>query len=574
MRSKTKLISSLGIGIVLLIVLVAAYNISVTQYNDTLERMIYANRLDVAIAQETTSIWRFLAGDRQGARGYIQAHDKIQGLERALEKEDTDPQLAHLQALIDREREIFEKLYAEEEEFFRDIQQASDEFIEKNNKHIKRTLGYLSGWVVSGTQKEADTLAVLEGIRQERVFFEEFDPRSPSVDELIAKFRETNDGVVAGLVKLWQEELEAGMRKTSSAELREKLETAHTIVGQITATSFPPISDKEAEILGIEADADIRLGTDADNATKGLGNSCEDIFSEYEARTAAVLWPRHDVPEVGEDVTPTLTLAKIVSCQQGLRVNAEDIFALHLFYVNEIEPALSLIQTDADDFRNDISLVVQGLARRVFIATIIASLFLFLLMVIFIRATVALHKTKDDLQDSLHEATKLAAIVDRSFEGVMIVDHPKHIYSYVNRAWEKITGWSREEVIGKENPRLLKSGKHDQVFYKRLWDTILKGDIFMSEIVNKKKDGTLYTADIAIIPVKDEKGNITSFAEVTRDITERKESEHALTERNAEIERANKLMIGRELKMVELKRTLAQKEQELEALKKKSGSGA
>lgn len=571
MKSKVKFIISIGVGFALIVTLVVVYNISISQYNSTLERMIYASRLDVAVVQETTNIWRFLAGDGQGADGYAEVHEKIKELDRELLEKGDDPQLVKIRALIEREREIFGKLYSENGEFFKEIQEARAGFIEKNNKHIRRTLGYLNGWVVPGTQKEVDTLAILEGIRKERILFEEFDPNSPSVDDLMAEFRETNNNVVAGLVKLWLEELETGMRKVSSPEFRKKLEASHKIVGQITATSFPSVSEEDAALFGITPNKDTLLGADADNATKAFSTSCENNLDEYEKGVERVVWSRADVSDVGENVTPTLTLAKIISCQQGLRANAEDVFRWHLFYANEVEPELLLIQTDADDFRNDISSLVQELARRVFFATIFVSLFLLLLMVIFIRATIALHKTKDNLQNSLREANKLATIIEKSFEGVMVVGHPEHIYLYVNRAWEHITGWSREEVIGKENPRLLKSGKHDQVFYKKIWDTILAGDIFMSEITNKKKDGTFYTVDITIIPIKDEKGNITSFAEVTRDITNKKEHEQELNARTFELERINKLMVGREMKMVELKRALAEKEQELEAIKKRSG---
>jgi len=256
---------------------------------------------------------------------------------------------------------------------------------------------------------------------------------------------------------------------------------------------------------------------------------------------------------VGENVTPTLTLAKVVSCQQGLRANAEDVFRWHTIFVNDIEPELLLIQSEADTFRKDISNVVQNLAQRVYLATIIVSFFFLLLMIIFIRASITLYKTKDNLKASLDEANRLAAIIEQSFEGVMIMKNPECQYVYINSAWEKMTGWSRNEIIGKVNRQLVKSDKHDQAFYKKLWDTVLAGKTYTGEIINKRKDGTLYDADIIIIPIKNHDGNIVFFAEIARDITAKKKVEREIIQRTSELERMNKLMVGREIKMMDLK---------------------
>jgi methyl-accepting chemotaxis protein len=222
----------------------------------------------------------------------------------------------------------------------------------------------VNSWVIANTKKEERAFAILDGIRRERILFEEFDPRSPEVNDHIAQFRETNDNVVADLVKLWQEEIDVGIWRTSSLELKGKLRLLKELVGQITATSFPLVSDEEAALLGISASKDTRLGTDADDATKALAASCEEDFSRYEKGGGIPLWLRADVSDVGERVTPVLTLAKVVSCQQGLRVNAEDIFLWQLAYTNDIEPALVSIQTDVDNFSDEISNSVKNFATR------------------------------------------------------------------------------------------------------------------------------------------------------------------------------------------------------------------
>ncbi len=144
---------------------------------------------------------------------------------------------------------------------------------------------------------------------------------------------------------------------------------------------------------------------------------------------------------------------------------------------------------------------------------------------------------REELKIAMTEAKKLSSIVEESFEGVSIVDMTQdYNFIYVNKAWEKLTGWSNEDVLNKQSPRILKSGKQDVDFYKKLWDTILAGEIFTTEIINKKKDGSLYNAELAIIPIKDGHGKITLFAEISKDITGRKQLEESLKHHTEEVE--------------------------------------
>ncbi len=95
------------------------------------------------------------------------------------------------------------------------------------------------------------------------------------------------------------------------------------------------------------------------------------------------------------------------------------------------------------------------------------------------------------------------------------------IIQWVNPAFAKTTGYSLEEAVG-QNPRILKSGKHEPAFYKNLWATILSGETWRGELVNRRKDQSLFTEQATITPVTDERGEITHFVAIKQDITEKK----------------------------------------------------
>src|SRR5208282_1445278 len=96
-------------------------------------------------------------------------------------------------------------------------------------------------------------------------------------------------------------------------------------------------------------------------------------------------------------------------------------------------------------------------------------------------------------------------------------------------AFTTMTGYSREEALGK-NPRLLKSGEQAEGYYAKLWSTISSGKIWQGEVVNRRKDGTIYTEEMTITPVTQGfgDGGETQFVAIMQDISERKRAEQAL----------------------------------------------
>ena len=102
-------------------------------------------------------------------------------------------------------------------------------------------------------------------------------------------------------------------------------------------------------------------------------------------------------------------------------------------------------------------------------------------------------------------------------------------FEWVNSAFTRLTGYSAEEVVGKST-RILKSGEHDTTFYRRLWETVLAGQVWQGEMINQRKDGSQYSEEMTITPVKASRGEVTHFIAIKQDITERKRGEAVATE--------------------------------------------
>ncbi len=121
------------------------------------------------------------------------------------------------------------------------------------------------------------------------------------------------------------------------------------------------------------------------------------------------------------------------------------------------------------------------------------------------------------------ELLKITTAVEQAGEAIFITDFDGTI-EYINPTFTAVTGYCHEEIIGK-NPRILSSGRHAPSFYHDLWNTITGGRVWNGRIINKRKDGTLYTEEATISPVKDENGRILNFVAVKRDISERDQME-------------------------------------------------
>ncbi|MBN1827286.1 MAG: PAS domain S-box protein [Candidatus Eisenbacteria bacterium] len=135
------------------------------------------------------------------------------------------------------------------------------------------------------------------------------------------------------------------------------------------------------------------------------------------------------------------------------------------------------------------------------------------------RVTAALVIATDitDMRRNEEDRVRLSTAVESLGESVMITD-PEGTIQYINHAFEMLSGYSREEAVGRHS-RILKSGEQDEAFYRDLWGTITRGRVWRGRIVNRRKDGVLYHTDATISPIRDGEGGIINYVAVKRDVT-------------------------------------------------------
>ncbi len=142
-----------------------------------------------------------------------------------------------------------------------------------------------------------------------------------------------------------------------------------------------------------------------------------------------------------------------------------------------------------------------------------------------------------DLRQRIKDLEKirlLEAAVDQSASSIVITDIDGQI-RYVNPAFTRVTGYSREEALG-QNPRILKSGQQDPEYYSQMWQVVKNGKVWHGRFCNRKKDGSFYWEDAVIAPVRNEDSKISHFVAVKNDVTEKVKIEGQLQDKLAELE--------------------------------------
>jgi PAS domain S-box-containing protein len=135
-----------------------------------------------------------------------------------------------------------------------------------------------------------------------------------------------------------------------------------------------------------------------------------------------------------------------------------------------------------------------------------------------------------ELRSGEAERARLSTAIEQSADAVVITDTDARI-EYVNPAFERVSGYTRDEVLG-QNPRILQSGVQGPAFYAAMWAALTGGHSFTADMTNRRKDGSLFQEETVISPVLDADGTITSYVEVKRDVT-RQRAREAAWERQA-----------------------------------------
>jgi len=138
--------------------------------------------------------------------------------------------------------------------------------------------------------------------------------------------------------------------------------------------------------------------------------------------------------------------------------------------------------------------------------------------------------TEDELNQTLKELSEIKYALEKA--AIVVRTDTQGIIQYANDKFCEISQYSRAELIG-QNHRLLFSGYHSPEFFRNLWQTVSRGEIWQGEVKNKAKNGSYYWVDMVIVPLLDKQEKPWQYLAIKTDITQRKNAEEALRESEA-----------------------------------------
>ena len=151
-------------------------------------------------------------------------------------------------------------------------------------------------------------------------------------------------------------------------------------------------------------------------------------------------------------------------------------------------------------------------------------------------------------ENETFEPAGLITAVEQAADGIVVTDTDGNI-QYVNPAFTRMSGYSREEVVG-NNSRLLKSGHHSREFYENLWKTIKAGNVWHGDMINRRKDGALYNEEARIAPVRSSTGEVVNYIAIKHDVSDLRAAEEAKSFLAAIVEGSDDAIISHSLEGV------------------------
>ncbi len=128
------------------------------------------------------------------------------------------------------------------------------------------------------------------------------------------------------------------------------------------------------------------------------------------------------------------------------------------------------------------------------------------------------------------DKARLQAVAMEAAGNAIVITDPQGVIEWINPAFTTFSGYSEAEAIGRELGALVRSGMQEPAYYKKLWDTINRGEVWQGELINRRKDGSHYAEFQVITPVRDRAGKIAHFVSIKLDISERKTLEQELVQ--------------------------------------------
>jgi len=210
-----------------------------------------------------------------------------------------------------------------------------------------------------------------------------------------------------------------------------------------------------------------------------------------------------------------------------VQTDDQDRTRLTAFRTSRLYPFVIVARLDRDSV-----LAPWRTEAQTLLGTLVPVLLVFIgLAFAFYSRQMALLKQRS-LSEQREQAERLlrinAAVFEASSESILVTDHEANILS-VNPAFTRMTGYSEQEVLGK-NPRILSSGLQDRAFFAGLWDELRQTGMWRGDLVNRRKDGSLFDARLAINIFQDNQGRLRRYVGVISDITEKKQARLARDE--------------------------------------------